>query len=147
DYNHIAVVVGVWLFVVVKNLFELFPLNAQIVCEIVVSGGDDDFLRAVVMNLSGTVGGCNSKIPILASDRLDPLILADMQLVVLSDTAIVLERLLPGGFLAGTREWNVADLQQLRCREERHVGGVVENRIHEATLVQNDRLQSDLLGF
>ena len=73
-------------------------------------------------------------------DRLDPSVLANVEMVVFRDFAVVLQRLLAGGFLVGGDKGQIADLQQLRRGKERHVGRIVVERVDDTALVDGDRL-------
>ncbi len=84
------------------------------------------------------VGGVDGEVAVGAVDAFDGLILADVELVVLGDLAVVLEGLVAVGLLVGAGEGHVADLEQLRRGEEGHVGRVVEERVAEAALVHQD---------
>ena len=53
----------------------------------------------------------------------------------------------PAGVLQGRGEGNVADLQELWSRKENHVRGVVEERVHQASLVDDEDLEAGLLDF
>ena len=68
----------------------------------------------------------NTEISVFAHDGLDPLILANVNMIVLGNLAIVLERFLSCGLLLSRGEWDVADFEQLRRREENHVRRIVE---------------------
>ena len=67
------------------------------------------------------------------------MVLAHIQAIELRHFAVILQRLLPGGFLLRADKGNVADLQQLRRGEEGHVGGVVVERVAQAALVHGNR--------
>src|SRR5262249_49168012 len=99
------------LAIVVKHLGQVFSRYLKLVGEVVISGRNDDLARAVVVDSAGTVGGGDAKVAIIPGDRLHPLILADVKLVVLRDPAVVLKRFLPCGLLVGGVERNVADLE------------------------------------
>src|SRR6185312_6186456 len=72
---------------------------------------------------------------VIPGHRCDYLILADIEFVVLGHVAVVLERLKAGWLLVSAVEGQVANLQQLRRGEKRHVRGVVEQRIDQAAFV------------
>ena len=54
---------------------------------------------------------------------------------MLGDLAVVLQGLVAIGLLVRAGEGHVADLEQLRRGEERHVRRIVEERVAEAALV------------
>jgi len=68
----------------------------------------------------------DDEVAIGSFDTLDIFILADVETVVLRYFAIVFEGLVAVGFLIWAGEGHVADLEQLRRGEERHVGRIVE---------------------
>ena len=133
--------------IVVKNLGEVFAGNIQRVGQIVVAGRDNQFAGAVVINAAQAVGSCDMKIVIAPGHGLDPLILADIEMIVLGDFAVVLERFLARGLLPRGAEGNVADFQQLRRGKERHVGGIVIDGIDHASLVDGHDFEAGALGF
>lgn len=89
----------------------------------------------------------HGKVAAVAGDALHPLILADVQAVVLGDLAIVFERFLAIRLLIGAAEGDVADFQQLRRGEEGHVGGIVEQRVAEAAFVDQHGAEAVILGI
>ena len=64
---------------------------------------------------------------------------------MLGDLAVVFEGFGAGGLLVGAGEGHVADLEQLGGGEEGHVGGVVEERVAEAALVDEDDVEAGAL--
>ena len=121
DHQHVGVVVRMRLAVVVRDLGQILAGNAELVRQIVIAGRNDHLSRAVVMRAASAVGGRDAEIPVLAHDGLDPLVLANVERVVLGDLAVVLQRFLARGLLLGGGERNVADLQQFRRGEKHHV--------------------------
>ncbi len=103
--------------------------------------------RAVGERALVLVEGGDAEVTVPALDAGHPLILADVEPVVLRDFAVVLEGLLAGGLLVGARERHVADLQQLRRGEEHHARGIVEQRVDQAALVDHHGLQPAALRF
>ena len=93
------------------------------------------------------VGGVDGELAVVAADALDRLVGAQIERVVLGDLAVVLQRLRAGGLLIGSGEGHVADLQQLRRGEEGHVRGVVEERVAEASLIDQQRGKAPALGL
>src|SRR5947207_3287696 len=79
--------------------------------------------------------------------RLHPLILPDIEVIVLRNFAVILERLFACGLLAGSAEWNIADLQQLRRSKERHVRWIVIDGVDHAALVNRNHFESRALSF
>src|ERR1700757_424358 len=87
----------------------------------------------------------DNEVPVGTIDPLDVFILSDIEPVVFGNLTVVFEGLVAVGFLIRAGEGHIADLEQLRRGEERHVGGVVEERVAEASLVhQKGRKTSSL---
>jgi len=61
--------------------------------------------------------------------------------------AVVLESLVAGGFGVGAGKRDVAYLEQLRGGEESHVRRVVEERVAEAALIDENGAEAGALGF
>ena len=64
---------------------------------------------------------------------------------MLRDLPVILERFLTRGLLVGSAERDVANLEQFRRGKESHIGGIVEDRIDHATLINRDDLESGSL--
>ena len=135
------------LAIVVEDFGQIFAGHADCIWEIVIAGRDNNLSGAAVMDVSLAIGGGNVKTSVFAIDGLHPVVLVDLQIVVLCGSAVVLKSFLAGGLDERTREGDVANLQEFRRCEEGHVGRIVENRIDEAALVENERLEASLLRF
>ena len=61
-------------------------------------------------------------------------------------TAIVLERLLPCRFGAGTHERMPADLESLGSREENHIDRITDDRIGDRAGVDDERVDAAAFG-
>src|SRR5882724_2477496 len=133
--------------VVVEDLGEVFAGNIQRVGQIVVTRRNNQLTGAIVIDPAEAIGRRNLKIVVTPGHRLHPLVLADIEMIVLGDLAVVFERLLPGGFLPGGAERNIADFQQFGGSEERHVGRIVVDRIDYASLVDGYGLEASPLGL
>ena len=99
------------------------------------------------MRTPGSIRGRDAEVPVFAHHRLHPFILAEIEAIVLGDFAVILERLFTVRLLLGGRERNISDLEQLRRGEEHHVRRIVEERIYQASFVQDDDLEANLLRF
>ena len=77
----------------------------------------------------------------------DPMVLANLQVIVLGGSAVVLEGFLASGLHQRSGERDVTDLEQLRRGEKGHVGRIVEDRIHQASFVKDDRPEASFLGL
>ena len=93
------------------------------------------------------IASADGEVQVLAGDRFDALVGADVELVVHGDLAVVLEGLVAGGLGIGAGERDVADLQQFGGGEEGHVRGVVEEGIAEAAFIDEDGAEAGALGF
>src|SRR5207302_9077756 len=109
----------VWFAIVMKYFGKRLARNSQHVRHIVVTGGYDDLAGAVVVNFAGAIGSRYVEVFVFPCDGFDPLVLADLQSVMLGNFTVVLERFLACGFLVRSAERNSADLQQCRRGEER----------------------------
>src|SRR6266480_4370570 len=132
---------------IVRYFGQVLAGYLQQVGQIVISGRDNNLAGAIVEDAVRAVRGSNVEVSILPSDRLDPLILVNVQLVMLGDAAVVLQRLLPRGLEMSCVEWDLADFQKFRRGEEHHVRRIVVNRVDHAALVDDQSLQANLLRF
>ena len=99
------------------------------------------------MRPPGAIGSSDTEVSILAHHRLDPFVLANIQTVVLGNFPIVFECFLARRLLQRRSEGNVANFEQLRRSEKRHVRRIVKQRIHQAALIHDDDFEPDLLRF
>lgn len=132
--------------IIVLDLGEIFAGNAEVVGKVIVAGGDDELACAMDEFAAELVGGVDGEVTIGAGYLVDVFVLADVEPVVLGYLAVVLEGLGTGGLLVGRGEGHVADLEQLGRGEEGHVGGVIEERVGEATLVHENDTEAVALG-
>ena len=139
DHGHITVIERMRLDVIVQHLGEIFSGHAHLDGKIVVSRGQDDRLCPVLATPPPPVHRTDEKAAAGAFDVVDALVLPNIKLVVFSHPPVVLERLRSIGFVADRRHGQIADFEQFRRRKEGHVRGVVVERVHHATLVENDR--------
>src|SRR5271157_2866307 len=123
------------LAVVVHDLGQFFARNVHVVRPVVVAGGEDELARVVYALTSVKIGGVHDKLVVAAFHLQHRFVLADVELVVLGALSVILERFLARWLLVGAGKGNVADLQQLRRGEERHVAGIVEQRVDQTALV------------
>ncbi len=147
DDDYVQRLKRVRLIVVVTDLVEVFAWNPEVVRQIVVSGGNHELAGAMLQGPAKPVCRMNGKVSVAASDALDRFVLPHVQLVVLGDLAVVLQRLVPVGLLVRAGEGNAADLQQLRRGEEGHVRGIVEQRVAQAALVDQHSREPRALRF
>src|SRR5207249_9998549 len=118
-----------------KDLWQVLARNSHLISKIVVPSRNDQFARAVIVDAAQTICGGDVELAVPPHHRLHPLILPDIEVIVLRNFAVILERLFACGLLAGSAEWNIADLQQLRRSKERHVRWIVIDGVDHAALV------------
>src|SRR6185437_10306268 len=119
--------------------------NIHIVRQVVVAGRKYELLRGVYVRDVEAIACVYTEVPIASLHAFYALILPDVQRIVVGNFAIVLQRLAPIWFLVRTAEWNVADFKKLRRGEERHVGRIVKQGVHQAAFVDQNRAQSHAL--
>src|SRR6266852_3270483 len=76
--DHVIVEVRMRFTIVMEDLRKVFAGDADLVGEVVITGGDNDLAGAVIMDVSLTIGGCHSKVPVFAVDGLHPVVLANL---------------------------------------------------------------------
>ena len=94
---------------------------------------------------SKAICSLHRKIAIDSADPLHAVVLANVELVMSRDLAIVFERLIPRRFGVRAGEGNATDFQQLGSGKERHVRGIVEDRVANAALVDQHHAKPSLL--
>src|SRR6266850_8603526 len=99
------------------------------------------------MNMPLAIGGNHVKITVFTVDGLDPLVLANLQVVMLGGAPIVFERFQSSRLHERTREWDVSNLEQLGRSKKCHVGRIVKDRIDQASLFQDECFESGFLSF
>ena len=142
DDEDVAVEIGMRLAVIMMNLGQVLAGNTQLVGEIVVSGRNDHLAGAVVINAVERSVAVTRKLPSSPVTVFTALILSDVETKVLGDSAVVLERLDARGLLVRGAERDVADFEQFRRGEKRHVRGIVVDGIDQASLVDDHRLEA-----
>src|ERR1700691_5836732 len=147
NYNHVSVVIRMRIAVIMKDFFQVFARNIQFVGKIVITRGKHNLARPVVVDGIMPVGGSDAKIIVLAGDRFHPFVLADLQVIMRRDSPIIFERLQSVRLRRSCREWNIANLEQLRRSKKHHVARIVINGIDEAALVDNQSLEPSLLSL
>src|SRR6266496_1767564 len=82
---------------------------------------------------------------VLSGDAIHALVLANVEIEIVSHPAVIFQSLVTIWFLVEAGHRDVADLEQFRRSEKRHVGGVVVKRIHHAPFLhQKDRKSTRL---
>ncbi len=147
DHHDIRVEVGVRIVVVVMDLAQVLTRNTHEIGQIVVSSGDDQFARLQCAGSAEAVLGVHGESSVRARHPVDAPILAHIQLVISRDKPVILQRFVARrlGIRAGERD--AADLEQLRRCKKRHVRRVVEERVADASLVNQHHAAARLLRF
>src|SRR5258708_7452457 len=126
--------------VVMDDLREVFTGHVEVVRDVVIAAGEDDFAGGIAAIFSA-----NGKVAVGAVETENALVLMDVELVVIGYAAVVLERFGAAGLLVERGHRNVADFEQLRRGEEDQIDGVVVNRVDHATLVEQHWMEAALL--
>src|ERR1039457_4765744 len=147
DDEDVEAEVRMRLVVIVLHLGEVLAGNVEVVGQVVIARRDHQLARAELEAAVETVDDVDCEVAIGAGDALDRFVLTDVEGVVLGDFAVVFEGFAAGGLLVGAGEGHVADLEQFRRGEKGHVRGVVEERVAEATLVDERGGEARALGL
>src|SRR5258706_2546500 len=99
------------------------------------------------MDVSLAIRSHHMKVAVFTVDCLDPLVLTDLQVVMLCSPPVIFERLQSSRLYERTRERDVANLKQLGRSKECHVGRIVKDRIDQASLFHDECFESGFLGF
>src|SRR5438034_11125358 len=135
------------LAIIMKDLRQILAGNIHLVSHIVITSRDNRLTRLVIVDAPEAGRGRAVELAVPPHHRLHPLILPDIEVIVLRNFAVILERLFACGLLAGSAEWNIADLQQLRRSKERHVRWIVIDGVDHAALVNRNHFESRALSF
>ena len=153
DDDDALAVVRMSLTVVVVDVRQILSRNAQHVRAIVVADRQDD--RPAVANAANAAlrAGFNGKrsyptrptcptcptcpLILFPLDRQDLLFECDLQIVGVDDSAVVAKRLSAGRLVVWGHEWQPANLQQFRRREEDHLRRKAIDRIDEHPLLED----------
>src|SRR4051794_14507074 len=128
------------LTVVVDDLPEVFARNVEPVGNIVVAAREDDLASRVAADV-----GANCEVAVRAVEAENPLVLVNIQPIMVGHPAIVLQSFGPAGLFIERRHRNIADLEQFGRSEENEVDGIVINRINDAAFIEEDGLEAALL--
>src|SRR5882757_4633720 len=145
DDDHIVIEIRMRLAIVMKNFGKILAGNAHLIGQIVIARRDNDFPGTVIMNVSLPIGGNHMKIAVLTVDGLHPLVLANLQVVVLCSAPVIFERFQTSRFHESASEWDVANLKQLGRSKKGHVSRIVEDRIDQASLFQDECFEKGCL--
>jgi len=87
--------------VVVLDLAEIFAGDSEIVGQVVVAGGYDEFTGAMSDWAAEAVQSVDAEVSVGALDALDVFILVNVELVVLGYLTVILEGFVAIGLLVG----------------------------------------------
>src|SRR5262245_26592338 len=149
DDRHVTVIKRMRVFVIVRDLRQIFAWNVKRVGVVVVADGDYDLARTIPplfarqrrlgldqkMSIrTGGIGGID--IIDRAGHPRDLFILIDAQSVGIDDAAIIFQSLDAYRFFALADERKVADFEQLGRGEENQLRRVVVERIDDAAFFE-----------
>src|SRR5438093_13484020 len=97
-----------------KDLWQVLDRNSQLISKIVVPSRNDQFARAVIVDAAQTICGGDVELAVPPHHRLHPLILPDIEVIVLRNFAVILDRLFAWELLAGSAECNCGAPHELR---------------------------------
>ena len=145
--QHVVVVVRMWFAIVMEDFGQIFAGDIHQIGPIVISDGDDDLAARIVKDAAQAVARRDVEIIVRAHHSFNPLILPQIELVVLGHLAVVLERFQPVGLGIRSGERYVADFQQLRRSEKNHVGRIIKDGIDHAAFIDANNFESGALCF
>ena len=91
--------------------------------------------------------GVDDERSVVTADLIDSFVEPRFDSVMFHGAAVVVERLGARGLPCRDRHGQIADFHALGRGEERHVDGIVVERIAEAALVDDERAHTGALGF
>src|SRR3954452_20246349 len=100
-----------WLLVVVKDLGQIFARHIHDVRQVVISGRKDDLASAKFVAALVRIFGADDESAITPRNLHHALVLANVELVMLGNVAVVLESFLPVWLLVRAGKRDVADLE------------------------------------
>src|SRR5580698_5661363 len=133
--------------VIVVHLAEVFARNAEIVGQVVITGGDDELAGAKDIRTAEAIPDVNRERAIRALHPRHMPVLPDVEFVKACYLTVVLESFVPGRLGIGTGKRDVADFEQLRSGEEGHMRWVMKQGIADATFVDRDHPQTGAPGL
>src|SRR5213595_1915727 len=99
------------LAIVMKNLGQIFPGHIQLICAVVVSGGDDHLSAAVIKYSSQPIARSYVESIVAPHHGFYPLVLPHIEFVVFCSLAVILECLKTVRLRISTAERQIADFQ------------------------------------
>jgi hypothetical protein len=147
DNDDFPAPIGMSFAEVMRNVREILAWDVEEIRQIVIARREDDFASLATMLGAVLPTREDGECAIVAGDGFHSLVLLDFDAVVLCSAAIVLEGFGASRLASGGDHGEVADLHALGGGEKSHVGGVVEKRIAEAALVQDERAEARTFGL
>src|SRR5436853_6420325 len=102
------------LAIIMKDLRQILAGNIHLVSHIVITSRDNQLTRLVIVDAPEAVRGREVEFAVPSHHRLYPLILSNVEVIVLGDFAIVFDRFFPWRLRARSPEWDVAEFQHVR---------------------------------
>ena len=128
--------------IVMDHFFQVFAGNVELIGDIVIATGEDDFAGAVT-----SFFGADNEITVRAVEIENALILVDVELVVVGDAAIVFERFGAARLFIKRGHGNVADFEKLGRGEENQIDGVMVKRIDDAAFIKQHGFEAAPFEF
>ena len=129
------------VIVVVRDLVEVFAGNAEPHWDVVVTRRQDELAPAMATALARPCRCSHDEVAVDTFEVVYTLVLAHFEPVMQGHAAIVFERLGTVGLLAHARHRQIANLEQLRRREERQVVRIVVERVDQAPFLDHQRIE------
>src|SRR5262249_44883093 len=145
DDQHVRTEIWMRLTVIMLNLPEVLTGNGHYIRQIVKAGSNDNLAGVIFERRRKPVAGCDREVAVGARNLLDVFILANVKTVELRHFPVVFQSFGPRRLLMRSRKRNLADLEQLGCREKNHVRRIVVQRVDKATLVDVDGPKPQIL--
>src|SRR5579884_688386 len=106
------------------------------VWDIVIPRRQNDFPRGIAMRLAPVGFRADGEVSVSAVEAQHSLVLVNVELVMIRNAPVILQRLRAAGFFVERRHGDVADFEQLGSGEENEINGVVVNRVDYTALIK-----------
>src|SRR3954454_20881849 len=137
----VLVVIGMSLAIVMNNLVEILTGDTQLVRNVVVAARENNLPGPITVPPGIVRLSANLKIAVRALETQHTLVLMNVQFVVIGNTPVVLQAFSTSRLLVQRCHRDVADLEELRRREEHQIDRVVVDRIDDTAFVEKDDVQ------
>src|SRR2546421_7562445 len=98
------------LAIIMKDLRQILTGNIHLGSHIVITSRDNQLTRLVIVDAPEAVRGREVEFAVPSHHRLYPLILSNVEAIMLCGFAIVFDCSFPCGLLAGCAQWYIASL-------------------------------------